>query len=524
LKLKEKQLLTIFFIIYFCIEIFMWLTAKGFPAMKDYGESYFTYLAGKNFLNYGLIHTGFIHDFATSSTKAAHPFYYTHFGDFDIFLSYFLQKIGITSIKYHFLIASAVLSAGLFYMYLTIKEFSNKNIAMISLYFSLFLYKSTLIFGLDFHRSWCWILIFAPIYYLKKHEQFPQKKYFEAGIFFYFLMTYFDYVLTAYLTLILIFLKIFGSLKQISAKKLVLYISLGILPSFLLHQAAVIHALGWGIYLTDFKFNFLSRIFGNIPFASLQNFYDQNGIVFWGVNYKVNAVYVFGLTFFSLLKTHGFFLIFALAILFALVFQDKIKKRFNPEYNLYLSFVLAAILISFIFKLNIIQVYLNISPFWVFSIIIGAGILFYSLFWAIKNSFLTKNYKKFAFLLILTMILLGEAGIACSIFSQIAPPKPMPASQILSKYRGKSFVTNGSSTGYINYFTDEWVKLDIDREFLFEKDKLSNAKKYSRPDYYLLIYLEKNPDFSVMKKYFYLKNNFPVQEKGKGYWIFKLDN
>lgn len=95
-------------------------------------------------------------------------------------------------------------------------------------------------------------------------------------------------------------------------------------------------------------------------------------------------------------------------------------------------------MVSFIFKLNIIQVYLNISPLWVFSVLIGTGVILYYLILELKTGFSSKNKKRIAAYSILLFGILFSLSIN---WEKVYSPVPIQASMVLSKYKGKSFVT-----------------------------------------------------------------------------------
>src|SRR3989338_3149035 len=81
-------------VIYFASLFYMWHASNGLPGMKDQTESFTTYIAAKNFNDYGITNLSFLEDYATSPDPKAHPYYYTHNPDFPIYASYLLIKMG----------------------------------------------------------------------------------------------------------------------------------------------------------------------------------------------------------------------------------------------------------------------------------------------------------------------------------------------------------------------------------------------------------------------------------------------
>lgn len=111
------------------------------------------------------------------------------------------------------------------------------------------------------------------------------------------------------------------------------------------------------------------------------------------------------------------------------------------------------------------------------------------------------------------------------------PPLPMAASDVLPKYKGKTFVTSYHSV-YPTIFTKQWsisnwnatytqgnITKGDSEGYIWLKDKRSPGKQgiYSNPDYYLHINRMSVPSIDVR-----MKDTLKIVEKGDNYEIYRL--
>lgn len=178
--------------------------------------------------------------------------------------------------------------------------------------------------------------------------------------------------------------------------------------------------------------------------------------------------------------------------------------------------------------------YINVSaPFFVFTLNMGGGILLSKLFRGIALSYKRSLKTLFiAFSMIFILIIVDVVDATYRQMTLLYPIKSMPASEVLHKYKGHSFVTNYQGC-YVNYFTGEWAKMVwhpsktphefiMDMEYVHEKDRITNKEKYKIPDFLLVA----NNMFAYPNIYLPERSlrAYSLVEKGDDFWIFNLKN
>lgn len=554
---KNRIILVVLFLTFFVMELSIWIKTDGFPGIMDQTETYLMHLPAKNFNKYGIVNLKFIDEYALGSLEKAHPYYYTHNPSFPIFVSYLLQKMGFVTIPFHTLFMVFILGFGLFYMYLAVKEYTGNEQAAISvLTFSIFCYPGVLAYGFNFHRGWGWLIIFGTLYHIKKYSSNRLKIHFLAGGFFYFLMAYYVYPQTFFLSILIISLKIFKFYKYISWKHLFTFIVLGIVPAIVIHVSFVVWAVGLNVFLEDFYLTFSKRIFGNVSIEVIHEFYVSHGLVLWR-DAKPEINWDFYRNAFSMATERlgllfGTSVIGLVAIFFILcgfkIIREKIfftnyltpgKQFLNTlrindlDSRFFLSFCTTIIIFIALFPSYIHTMYVwCLMPFFIFPLSIGVGIFFSTM---LSNMYFYKKIgnklisNSFFILSVLTLTLLIK--INTGHLTNDFPIQSMPGYKELQKYKGHSFATNYQSS-YINYFTGEWAKIIWERvdtenvytlvenmDYVWEKDRIYDGEKYKRPDFFFVANMFVHPSIKDPENTF---NKYPLVEKGKDFWIFDL--
>lgn len=554
---KDGKLILIgLFLVYLIFEIALWLKTSGMPAMMEQGETYLTYLAGKNFVRYGIVKQRFIEDYAMGCSEASHPYYFTHNPDFPVFVSYFLQKIGITSLPAQTFITIFILGLGLFYMFLSVKEYTGNTAAgVFVLGVSVFTYPGVLVYGLHILRSWIWIILFGNLYHLKKYAEVNKQKDFILGILFFSLIAYYDYILTIFAAVIILLFKLFRFYAKLSFKRLIVYGILGCVPAFIVHKTFLIWALGWDTFVKDIYFTFAKRISGNPGImAQMKEFYISKGIVLWEApQVEINLTYLkslldsaierLGIIFgSSCLKITAVFFVFCVL---RFVLANRLSEKKQAAF--FVVFALSTIFICCVFPLYVNAIFVGpLAPFFVFAITIGEGIFFSVLFTNLLHSI--KNNSRVIMVISAIMLVFSVSyylRINYIHLTKTIPVQAMPAHNLLVKYKGCSFVTNYQAS-YVNYFTDQWAKmvwwdigaLNIEEawqrdlinahissefirrnEYIFERDRLINNVHYEAPDFLFITNMWAYPYFANPQQTF---RKYPLVEKGDNFWIFDL--
>jgi hypothetical protein len=322
--------------------------------------------------------------------------------------------------------------------------------------------------------------------------------------------------------------RVFGILK-FSWPEVLRFVIFSMLPAFLIHSWLVVWALGWQVYLKDLAYSLANRAFGWPGRESLQQFYDKHGIVLWGYP----GFNLFDRSTFMLLKdgirrietTFGRGIIF-LALGWAGVSIWRWAK-FGRDRELKLEktilvFFLATFLIFIMIPAHFYYLYLVSMPLLIFFMDTVRGVTLAIL---IKKSC---RYAKIWQHIFFLVVLIGYSG--WTMYTQYKGvthfvQNPFPASDVLHKYRGHSFITN-YQPAYVHYFTKEWAYIvgwygkpivePFESPYIFERDKLDNPQKYRHPDFFLWI------DTYNIPFPFYLLNRYPIVELGEDFAIVDL--
>ena len=535
---KNTTLIFIGFSLFYFAALFsMWFATNGLPGMKDQTESFTTYIAAKNFKNYGIANLSFLEDYATSPDPKAHPYHYTHNPDFPIYVSYILLKIGVEDIRYHNLTAIFVLFSGLLFSYLFIKSRFNTTLALCVLGISVFNYLGVLIFGLNIYRSFTWPCVWGVLLFKHKWEESGAglNVWLFLAIFFMFLTTYFDYGIAGFVILITIFDNLLNR-HRLPLYKLALYLFFSVVPSFLLHLASVISAIGWGTFSRDIVFTIGNRVGGFPPREAIADFYKANHLVLWGYNIKLSVGYVLyaAKLFYERVFTTigpGTFELGLVWLAAAILIQVKDSKKlaafksdYRDETKMLLTFFLAMVGVALILPAHFVQLYLHpFAPMVVFFVDLPRALTFAYVYHGIEHSKECKIRYLLKILFVLGIIIVLATQLVNLRREKI---RQMPASNVLSKYKGCTFYSNYLST-YTTYFTGNWsatvwepiTEGYFTKEHLFEADKLPGIDKYNFPDYVLCIN-SRNVSPCIVSQDFY--NTFPVTDEGDDFIIFDV--
>lgn len=512
-------------------ELFLWHKTAGFPSALDQAEPFLSYLSAGNFDRLGVWNLRFLEEYATSSSVEAHPYFYTHNGNFPTFISLILLKLGISSLPVQNLLIIPVFLLGLWYLYAAIRSWVNPLAGLAVLTIVATNYLGSLAFGFNLYRAWAWLLIWATLYHFKtSQERTGQLKKIHlriAGIFL-FLTVYYEYSLALFLVMIIIAAKALGSYK-ISWMEVFKFIVLYALSSFLLHLFLVAWALGWPVALKDLVFTLTNRAFGYPPREALQRFYDTHGIVLWGYpsfnpfSRSTFLLWKDQLRQIEMIFGKGIMLLVSGWVTIGIWQWIKFHRtRELREIRLVLSLALATFIVFLLMPAHFYYLYLVSMPFTIFFIDTVRGITLVKL-----GEFAGRRIKA-GLRVLLSLIFVGYfIWIVYAQYNNARnfTPQPFPASDVLHKYRGYSFITN-YQPAYVHYFTREWAYIvgwyagpisePFKSPYIFEGDKLNNPSKYAYPDFLLWINVYGIP-FPR-----HLLNKYPLIEQGEDFAIIDL--
>lgn len=268
------------------IAVGIWLATQGFPEIKDQSEVFFSYLASKNFMRFGLLETNFQEDVATSPSLDSHPVYYVNNPNaLTKLLSYSLLSLGVIDIRWHILIAVPIFLLGQWYFYQLSRRFLGEAGGLLVLFFSATGYLMSISWSLNFYRVWWWVLLCGALYHLEasNHAKSARPIGWHRILFLFWLalLASQEYRLLLFFSLIVAGFKGFGLLSW-SWRRLALVCTAAVVPVVALHQYFVLRALGWENWAKSWVYTLGNRAIGFPPREAIEEFYNRLGLVLWG--------------------------------------------------------------------------------------------------------------------------------------------------------------------------------------------------------------------------------------------------
>jgi hypothetical protein len=541
-------------------EIYLYRVTHGYPAMLDQSETSLIFLAGRNFARFGILHEWLTPDFATGSSSAAHPMYYTHYADFTVHFSYVLFKAGVTSIPGQIAVGIVVLLIGLYVMYLAVADYiDTRRAAHCVLFVSVIDYCSVIVSGLNIHKNWAWLVVFAPLWLLRKHSDTQGNGFFWTGTFTYSLLSYYDYGLAIYVTVMILCLKVFSFYEHATWKIVVTFVALGTIPSFILHSVLVIGAVGPIAFWHDVRYTFLNRIAGTVSRQEMMQFYQTNGIVLWGYNDPASLSEDFRITVGRIVQLFGspacwivgttaaVCMGLALMTLNARSRRDGTRIRFRPACDLTVTGIfghediramrfIAASMFPLLVMFPLLHIQMTVlyasawAPLYVFPFTVTAGLALSAAWRATMTLLARKSLGQAVRAIPAALAIIAIASsISLTQYRHVngdVPISEFPGHKALTRYAGRTFATNYQAA-YVSCFTNEWAQyrtmatlksLDFRmdpyiKSYVFERDIALNEAKYNHPEFAFIIWHD-DPSLAVQ--------GFPLIEHGPGYWIYDL--
>lgn len=513
------------------------------PGMKDQTEPFMAYLAGLNFARFGLFNLSFVADYASGSDPAAHPYYYTHNPAFPMYICYVLIKAGITDIRFHNLIGVFFQFAGLMFSYLYIRAKLNNRFALCLLGLSVFNYLGVVIYGNNIFRSISWFCVWGALYFahLLQIQQKTVNLYFVLAVIFLSLTVYFEISVAVFVVSYLLFDK-FLNWQRYRLKPLLFMLVIGTFLPLLVHTVNVANAIGLDTLIKDFTYTLGNRTIGIPSRPEIEKFYAENGIVLWGYTMDFNysfVMYSVKLTITRISQSLGtgtfwlvagcFFTALTIVVLRYLKIV-RIKETLRTELKVIIALISALICTACILPAQFIFVHVGpFAPLIIFAFGVPQAFLLSKLIeftWGCtKIKFKTAN-GRWGFALagyLIYFIFIQMQGLKAE------PIDTLPARYALEKeeYKGRSFITN-FLYAYPSYFTGEWANTlwstydpgNIGSvNYLWERDKFANWKKYEKPDFALCMDTYNDMRRKVTDNMY---STYPVIEEGRNFCIFDL--
>jgi hypothetical protein len=559
--------------------VYYWIASDGLPSVQDQTEPYFSFLGAENHQRFGILKGSFIQDYSTSRDPAAHPYYYTHNPDFPIIYSYLLLQLGLDSLPAQNFTAIFVLLLGFFYMYkLFVLVLRSPLAGLVVLLIAVTDYLGSLAYGANLYRSWTWPVIFGAVYHVLAWDRAEpgspwRRRHLLLGLLWLFLGVYYDYGVALLLIGILLLLPA-SKLFQGGWRRAGGFLLGGAVPSFALHSALVIAAVGTSAWATDLIFTATNRAIGRPTREFLEQFYSDNSMVLWGLPEvdAATAQQFITVTFVDRIQTtFGLttVIIGGLAgVVLALYLGRKVVRRLllniirvrmgsalarltwwcaqtrwgrpvaevasdvapglAPGLKLIAVIMLASALTWILLPGQ--TLYLYIQPFVPFFVVFFS-VLRAIVLWTLLRVGIAATDRRHHFLAVMAfgagIGLVLEIGLLQGRNLAAQPPEPLGSAQVLDKFRDRSTITN-YQFAYTRYFTKEWstvvgwngevIEPPWSNHYLFERDKADNRNKYQDPEYLVLQAGHNQALPSTLD----LRRRYKLVEQGDDFAIFHL--
>jgi hypothetical protein len=265
------------------------LISSGFvPYVTDNNESFSAAIHARNMVGYGLGNAMGLADEATSASRAAHPYVYTHGGNFPRLPVYLITRLGLARIEWQ--IVALSLAIGSATVYLCFGFFSTIGDDLLAfLVSSVFVTDYVLFMEWEgsTYRVWHGLLFFAGLVCIQRIGRQQRR----LGSFFLFLtavaLGYFEIVFATFTVLTWVMYALFAYWHQLRVvARVALFSVAGILGAVLTLFAQSVALFGWITALEDIRLTFLVRNFLRQSFTSADTdrtlaFFQQHHIVYW---------------------------------------------------------------------------------------------------------------------------------------------------------------------------------------------------------------------------------------------------
>lgn len=527
-------LFVIFSLYYFLFATHLWSETKGVPGymFSNMDEFYISCQVVENWANFGMLNSGLLLDYATGSDPSSHPLVYTHNIAFPHYIAYIIRLLGLPDIYHLSFISMFFAYVGYSLAYWLFRRFINPHLGIIVFILIVLDYKHVLTHSHTFFRTFQWILFFlVPLMFLEWQNSLENaggatySKYYKLafGISIAMAMA-FEHAFAFQCLLMVFFLYLCINSNPLQGRQLLPFLTLlAVCVAIPLICAMVIQSIYFRdpfFVLSDHVLSYANRLFGWPGSETIQSLYKGKPVVNFTGEGSIpfneilhNIISIFVLSF----KEYGL-LPFAGAMCILVLFVSPRLKRFGAiihEKTFLSSETNKAVVILGCFLSTFIALSCLV-PRYVYVNYVMAGLPMLEIYFIIFKAFILYIALSLLFpllksriwhaLIVIALIGIGLKGLTSDYFFN--PPVPMPAYDVLPKYKGHSFSVNYWPQ-YPAIFTKHWAVNSalpgsfVAEENLMFKDADSNKEKYLRPEYCLDIYMKSqgyHPDQMKEKK------------------------
>ncbi|MDF1757016.1 MAG: hypothetical protein P1U74_01770 [Legionellaceae bacterium] len=255
------------------------------PYVFDNNETFSSLIHAQNLFHFGLKDSLGLTDEAYGLIKEAHPYVYTHQGNFPRFYSFLLYYLGIRSAEWQIFVSTFTIGlAGILFCY---HYFCKHVSTLFAAIFCLLLMTDYIMFAQWHINTWrVWHLFFFFSSFLCCHGLNDQKwkLYIPISILNFACLYYTEIVYASFVFFSAsIYLLLFPSCTLKRKLFNVFIISLGVLLSIVVLVEQNIIYLGWDNFLEDMSYTFTARnnVLSWEETSKVKDFYYSHKIVFW---------------------------------------------------------------------------------------------------------------------------------------------------------------------------------------------------------------------------------------------------
>ncbi len=256
------------------------------PYGFDNNETFSSLIHAQNLFHFGIKSSFGLTEEAYGFLNAAHPYVYTHQGNFPRFYTFLLYALGIRSVEWH--IGITTFTIGLAGIIFCFHYFAKHVSCLFAVIFCLLLMTDYVMFMQWQVSVWrVWHLFFFFASFLCCHGLIgKRRRFFIPATLLNFACLF--YMETSYATFVFMSCVVYLLFFKISWKQKFanfLFMSLGMFFGMFLLIAQDIAYLGWNTFLKDFMYTFLSRNQMTLTNQNAENqimaFYAKNKVIFW---------------------------------------------------------------------------------------------------------------------------------------------------------------------------------------------------------------------------------------------------
>lgn len=313
------------------------------PYVLDNNESFSAFIHGKNLYEYDFFRSFGLADESLGAVAAAHPYVYTHQGNFPRIFTFLLYALGARSVESQIVIST--MTVGLLTVFLIYRFFALTVNPLFALIVSLVLISDYLLFAqwqVNTFKVWHGFFIFAALVCVQRYQEHHSSSRAVMLVATHAAVFYFD-IMMAVFTFTASAMYVVIAYRDRGAKRIfkTLFLqAVGSAASLIVFFMQLLGYYGWSglkqdIYLTFFSRNASGSL--KLDESVLEKFFADNKIVFWSnyidaspyfnVTAFIKSIFGYGFSVYTPLFTLIIFMLFCAWII--PLYRDAIARRFS---------------------------------------------------------------------------------------------------------------------------------------------------------------------------------------------------